>query len=125
MNAQADPPFAPRRRQLAYRRPAVTFKLDHRTPSGASHRFHVTIGLYDKRSQDVGEIFINTAGKAGSESDTMVSDAAVAISLALQYGCPIDVLRLAMKRGADGSPMGLLSRALDEVVNVVGKADAV
>lgn len=55
----------------------------------------------------------------------MVSDAAVAISLALQYGCPIDVLRAAMKRDKDGSPMGLLSHALDKVARVVGKTDAV
>src|SRR6266850_4457423 len=95
---EADPPFPPRRRQLAWRRPAVTFKLEHRTQGGVTHPFHVTIGLYDERAPDIGEIFINTAGKAGSDVDTMVSDAAVAVSLALQYGCPIEVLRTAMKR---------------------------
>ncbi len=115
----SDPPFPPRRRHMADRRPALTFKLDHDTASGARHRFHVTIGLYDRGSSDVGEIFINTAGKSGSESDVLVADAAVAISLALQYGCPIDTLRTAMKRESDGYPSGLLSRVLDEVANVV------
>ncbi len=100
---------------MAHRRPALTFRLDHTTFSGARHRFTVTIGLYDRHIGDVGEIFVNTAGKAGSESDTLVSDAAVAISLALQYGCPLDVLRLAMKRESDGRPSGLLSRVLDEI----------
>lgn len=114
---QSDPPFEPRRRRLAWRRPATTFKLSHRMPSGAEHHFCVTVGLYDRQSPDIGEIFINTAGKAGSEGDTMVSDAAVAISLALQYGCPIEVLRAAMKRNPDCSPMGLLSHVLDEVVS--------
>lgn len=118
---QSDPPFPPRRRQLAWRRPAVTFKLVHRMPSGAEHQFFVTAGLYDERSVDIGEVFINTAGKAGSEGDTMVSDAAVAISLALQYGCPIEVLRTAMKRNPDGSPMGLMSHALDEACRAVGR----
>lgn len=118
---EADPPFSPRRRQLAWRRPAVTFKLDHAGASGAVHHFHVTVGLYDRRTTDVGEIFINTAGKSGSENDIVVSDAAVAISLALQYGCPIEVLRAAMKRNPDGSPMGLLSHALDEAADAVGR----
>ena len=120
--SRSDPPFLPRRRQMANRRPAVTFKLDHRMPSGAEHTFNVTVGLYDPKSPDIGEVFINTAGKAGSETDTMVSDAAVAISLALQYGCPIEVLRSAMKRNPDGSPMGLASHVLDEACAAVGRS---
>lgn len=121
---KSDPPFQPRRRQLAARRKSLTFHLDHRTQSGAVHHFHVTIGLYDLHSTDIGEIFINTAGKAGSESDTMVSDAAVAISLALQFGCPIEVLRAAMKRNPDGTPMGLMSHALDAACKAIGRDDA-
>lgn len=121
MSQESDPPFVTRRRQLANRRPAITFLLTHRTQSGASHLFNVTVGFYDRRTPDVGEIFINTAGKAGSENDTMVSDAAVAISLALQYGCPIGVLSAAMKRNPDGSPSGLMSHALDEAARVVGR----
>lgn len=120
---ESDPPFPPRRRQLAWRRPAVTFKLDHRMPSGAQHHFFVTVGLYDERSVDIGEVFINTAGKSGSETDTMASDAAVAISLALQYGCPIEILRAAMKRNPDGSPMGLASHVLDEACRAVGREE--
>lgn len=116
-----DMPFIPRRRALPSRRPAVTFRMAHPMPSGAVHHFFVTIGLYDRQSTDVGEVFINTAGKAGNEADIMASDAAVAISLALQYGCPLEVLRVAMKRNPDGSPMGLLSHALDEAAQVVGR----
>ncbi len=59
------------------------------------------------------ELFLNTNGKVGSEADISAADGAVAISLALQYGCPAEVLRRAMKRNADGSPMGPLARALD------------
>lgn len=91
--------------------------------AGSTHPFHVTIGLYDAHRADIGEIFVNTAGKAGSDIDTMVSDAAVAVSLALQYGCPIEVLRAAMKRNPDGAPMGLMSQALDEAARVVGRAE--
>lgn len=117
-----DMPFIPRRRQLPNRRPAITFKLAHRTTSGAEHHFYVTAGLYDKNGTDIGEVFVNTAGKAGNEADVMAADAAVAISLALQYGCPLETLSAAMKRNPDGSPMGLMSRVLDQVAVQVGRA---
>ncbi len=117
----SDPPFPPRRRHMASRRPAITFQVKHQTHGGAEFPYHVTVGLYRDQSIDIGEIFINTAGKAGSDIDTMVSDAAVAVSLALQYGCPIEVLRSAMKRNPDGSPAGLMSHALDEAAKVVGR----
>ena len=115
----SDPPFPPRRRHMANRRPAITLQVKHRTHAGKEFPYLVTVGLYGDQSIDIGEIFINTAGKAGSDIDTMVSDAAVAVSLALQYGCPLEVLRSAMKRNPDGSPTGLMSHALDEASKVV------
>jgi len=63
---------------------------------GLSIRFFVTIGLYNRNNSEIGEVFINTAGRAGNEADIMAADAAVAISLALQYGCPIEVMTAAM-----------------------------
>lgn len=122
MSQRPDPPFEPRRRHLANRRPALTFKLNHTYASGAQHPFFVTIGLYNRNNSEIGEVFINTAGRAGNEADIMAADAAVAISLALQYGCPIEVMTAAMKRNADGSPMGVLSHALDEATRMVGRA---
>jgi hypothetical protein len=46
----------------------------------------------------------------------MVSDGSTAISIALQYGVPIEVLQHAMKRNADGTAMGALGHALDIAV---------
>jgi len=40
-------------------------------------------------------------------------DAAVAASLLLQHGCPVDTLRRALMRNADGSASGPLAHALD------------
>jgi hypothetical protein len=40
-------------------------------------------------------------------------DAAVAVSLLLQHGCPVDTLRRALTRDSDGSASGPLARALD------------
>jgi ribonucleoside-diphosphate reductase alpha chain len=100
------------RRKMPDRRVCHTINLRHDTYVGP-HKYVVSIGLYDDGSP--GEIFMNTEMKAGSLADTITADAAVAASLALQYGCPLDVLRAAMKRTAAGTPMGPLAHALDAV----------
>jgi hypothetical protein len=43
-------------------------------------------------------------------------DAAVAVSLLLQHGCPVDTLRQALTRNGDGSGSGPLAHALDLLV---------
>ena len=58
------------------------------------------------------EIFLATA-KHGSALDVIARDAAVAASLLLQHGCPVDTLRQALTRNSDGSGSGPLARALD------------
>ena len=100
------------RKLLPNRRFAVTFKFEHLSQDGGVHKFHVTVGFYPDGTP--GEIFINTH-KAGGEYNTLISDTAVAISLALQYGCPLNFLRQSMKRNSDGTPMGLLSHLLDRM----------
>lgn len=100
------------RDQLPHRRYSETLKLDHETYVGKI-KYLVTVGFYDDGRP--GEIFVNTSMKTGNEADTAVADAAVAVSLALQYGCPLDVLRTAMKRTPAGAPMGPLAHALDLV----------
>ena len=58
------------------------------------------------------EIFLNTT-KHGTAVDTNARDAAVAASLLLQHGCPLETLRRALTRNGDGSASGPLARALD------------
>jgi hypothetical protein len=55
--------------------------------------------------------------KAGSAAGIMASDAAVAASLALQFGCPLDVLRKAMMRDGKGRASGPLGQALGQIAN--------
>lgn len=62
------------------------------------------------------ELFINTEMRAGNAADVAVSDAAVAASLALQFGCPVRMLRDAMKHNTDGTPTGVIGRALDLIL---------
>jgi hypothetical protein len=100
------------RERLPERRYSETLKFTHDTYVGP-HKYIITVGFYEDGRP--GEIFMNTEMKAGSLADATVADAAVAASLALQYGCPLDVLRAAMKRAPSGEPMGPLAHALDAV----------
>ena len=58
------------------------------------------------------EIFLTTA-KHGTAVDVSARDCAVAVSLLLQHGCPVDTLRRALTSNADGSASGPLAHALD------------
>lgn len=73
-------------------------------------RYIATIGRYDDGRP--GEIFVNAA-RLDTGVDVAISDAAVAVSIALQYGVPVDVLAHAMKRDATGKPRGPLGHVLD------------
>ena len=60
----------------------------------------------------VAEIFL-TNGKIDSHADVMARDAAVAASLALQRGTPLETLRRALLRDPHGVASSPLGAALD------------
>jgi hypothetical protein len=62
------------------------------------------------------EIFLSNH-KPSSAAGIMASEAGVAGSLALQFGCPIDVLRKAMMRDGRGRASGPLGHALDQIAD--------
>jgi hypothetical protein len=72
----------------------------------------MTIGFYDEAMKRPGEIFL-TAAKSGTDVEVNARDGAIAVSLALQHGVPLDVLAHSMTRNPDGSPSGPLGVALD------------
>jgi ribonucleoside-diphosphate reductase alpha chain len=77
-------------------------------------KFTATVSHYpDGR---LGEVFL-VNHKAGSSAGIMASDAAIAASLALQFGCPVEVLRKALSRDARGNASGPLGIALDLIAN--------
>ncbi len=96
------------RRRLVNRRPADTFELIH-----DSIIYSVSIGFYD--DGEPGELFLS-AGKSGTQLDVATRDSAVAVSLAMQYGCPPDVIAKACLRNEDSSPAGILGAALDRIL---------
>jgi ribonucleoside-diphosphate reductase alpha chain len=73
-------------------------------------RYTAGVGRFEDGG--LAEIFLNTA-KHGSALDVIARDAAVAASLLLQHGCPVETLRQALTRNGDGSGSGPLARALD------------
>jgi hypothetical protein len=99
--------IAPVRKRMPHRRAAETIASEHR---GAS--FTMTTGRYEDGR--LGEVFIN-AGHANSALDAIISDAAIAISLALQFGCPLDTIRHALKRDSQGIAASPIGAALDLV----------
>ncbi|HEX9659287.1 MAG TPA: intein-containing adenosylcobalamin-dependent ribonucleoside-diphosphate reductase, partial [Rhodothermales bacterium] len=77
--------FKPIRKRLPDERPSVTHKF-----SIAGHEGYLHVGLYPD-NQMPGEIFI-TMAKQGSTISGMMDAFATAISIALQYGVPLDDL---------------------------------
>jgi len=95
------------RRALPNRRHgnAYSFRLD-------GMNYEATVSYFE--NGEPGEIFL-VAGKPGTHVNTASRDASIAASLALQYGCPLNVLMKALTRAPDGSPDGPLGAALDEL----------
>jgi ribonucleoside-diphosphate reductase alpha chain len=100
------------RLRLPNRRDSTTFTFEV-----GGLRYLATASSFDDGSP--AEIFI-TNHRAGSAADIMASDAAIAASLALQHGCPLEVLRRALSRDAHGCATGPLGGALDLLVRREG-----
>jgi hypothetical protein len=100
------------RSRLPNRRPALTFDFQ----CNALH-YTATVGHFDDGR--IGEVFIQNTRPA-SMSDCYARDAAVAASLALQFGCPLDVLRRALLRDARGTASTPLGAALDRLAGEEG-----
>ena len=101
------------RSRLPSRRASETFDFE----VGGLH-YRATISRFPEGGC-VAEIFLCN-NKSGSQADSNVRDAAVAASLAFQYGCPLDVLRNALLhdlRGKAATPLGV---ALDLVAEREG-----
>jgi ribonucleoside-diphosphate reductase alpha chain len=75
----------PKRRRMPRERQSITHKF-----SIGGHEGYITAGMYDDGT--VGEIFLTDIGKEGSTLRGMMNSYATAISIALQYGVPLETL---------------------------------
>jgi ribonucleoside-diphosphate reductase alpha chain len=83
--AQTRAALAPARRRMPRERQSLTHKF-----SLAGHEGYITAGLYEDGS--VGEIFLTDIGKEGSTLRGMMNSFATMVSIALQYGVPLETL---------------------------------
>jgi len=75
----------PKRKRMPVERQSITHKF-----SIAGHEGYITAGMYGDGT--VGEIFLTDIGKEGSTLRGMMNSFATAISIALQYGVPLETL---------------------------------
>ena len=75
----------PKRKRMPRERESITHKF-----SIGGHEGYITAGKYEDGS--VGEIFLTDIGKEGSTLRGMMNSFATAISIALQYGVPLETL---------------------------------
>ncbi|GAC1486312.1 MAG: vitamin B12-dependent ribonucleotide reductase [Solirubrobacteraceae bacterium] len=83
--AEALAKAGPKRRRMPRERESITHKF-----SIGGHEGYITAGKYEDGT--IGEIFLTDIGKEGSTLRGMMNSYATAISIALQYGVPLETL---------------------------------
>jgi hypothetical protein len=103
------------RRTLPQRRHNETFDLRHKTET-TDTAYAVTVGFFEAAPpfKQPAEVFIN-GPKAGSSVEAIARDAAVLLSIALQFGVPLDVVRGAITRDAGGYPSSVIGAVVDQL----------
>ena len=102
----------PRRRELPQRRHSETFDMSF---DGFSKKYYVTVGYYDDGG--IGEVFINHPA-SGFQSEAIARDGAVLLSLALQYGVPLETLQHAITRNDNNEPTSIVGAVVDRLVRM-------
>lgn len=101
------------RRLLPARRLTTTFEAEH-IASGRPTRFQISVGYFDAACAIPAEVFISGT-KAGSEVEAIARDGAVLLSIAFQYGVPLDIIRGAVTREQDGKPSSIIGTVVDQL----------
>jgi hypothetical protein len=97
------------RRTLPNRRACETFDLDF---GGLARAHTVTIGFYDDGS--IGEVFIN-GGKSGEQVEAIARDAAVILSMALQFGVDLANVKSAITRDGLDDAQSIIGVVVDQI----------
>ena len=103
------------RERLRNRRRSETFALE-------LHGLRYLASFSRFNDGRVAEVFLQSL-KPASQSDSNARDSAIAASLALQCGCPLDVLRRALLRDAHGNASTPLGAALDLIARAEERDD--
>ena len=104
------------RQRLPNRRHAEHFDFEV-----AGLKYTATVGRFpDGR---VGEVFLSNH-RINAAADTNARDAAIACSIALQFGADLETIRVGLSRDSQGRASGPLGAALDLIVSGEGGRDA-
>jgi hypothetical protein len=95
------------RERLPNRRASTTFELEVH-----GLRYVASFSRFDDGR--VAEVFLQNH-KPSSQSDANARDSAIAASLALQYGCPLETLRKALLRDSQSNASTPLGVAFDAI----------
>ena len=95
------------RQKLPQRRVSETFNLVFK-----NQPITATIGFYP--DGNVGEIFVDVA-KTGNDLAHIARDAAIVVSIALQFGAPVEAIRHAITRNSDGAPASIVGAVIDSI----------
>ena len=95
------------RLEMPGRRGGDNFDFQHK-----GHRYLASVRYRADQSVVPSEVFLNSA-KIDSDHDLVARDAAVVISVALQYGVPLVDLAHALGRDPDGTASSPIGKLLD------------
>jgi hypothetical protein len=96
------------RERLPNRRPSQVFDFE-----AMGLRFTASVSRYpDGR---IAELFLDNH-KAGSAIGTLVRDAAIIFSFAVQHGADPEAIRRALGRNSNGDALGPVAEALDRII---------
>jgi len=106
---------------LPNRRHSETFEIRH---GGQNTPFQITVGYFTGPSYGwsgeivphtkIGEVFIS-GSKSGSAFDAVARDGAILLSLCMQHGVPLETIKHAMTRQADGSASTIVGAVVDRL----------
>jgi len=97
------------RAKLPNRRGGITFEIVHGQDM-LCNRFLVSVG-HTPDGEPI-EVFVSAA-KTTTDIEALARDGAILISIARQYGAPLEVLQNAITRDDSGRPMTIIGAVLD------------
>ena len=99
-----------KRERLPQRRGGENLEFQCERPGVPPIQYNATVGYHaDGR---LAEIFLR-ASKSGTDLNIQAQETAIAVSMALQWGCPAETIRAAMPRTNDKKPEGAIGTLLD------------
>jgi len=105
------------RQKLNNRRPTITRVLETETA-----KYYISFGL-DLGDYNIREVFIR-GSKSGSDMDILLDDASVVLSLALQYGLPLEQLLHSLHTGREEGGTSIIAKVIAVMNEEIDKIKA-